>query len=94
LNIAHVTWYNFKLSVTISTDFWPSIIEDNADCTNDDVMFPKKEDWASLYGNYSNLKDMLTQKYGTPIWPKAQDRPAGVVPRPRCNSRRADCCGG
>jgi hypothetical protein len=30
------------------------------------VMFPKKEDWASLYGNYSNLKDMLTQKYGTP----------------------------
>jgi hypothetical protein len=30
------------------------------------VMFPKQEDWASLYGNYSNLKDMLTQKYGTP----------------------------
>jgi len=30
------------------------------------VMFPKQEDWASLDGNYSNLKDMLTQKYGTP----------------------------
>lgn len=30
------------------------------------VMFPKHEDWASLYGNYSNLRDMLTQKYGTP----------------------------
>ncbi len=30
------------------------------------VMFPKQENWASLYGNYSNLKDMLTQKYGTP----------------------------
>jgi hypothetical protein len=30
------------------------------------VMFPKQVDWASLYGNYSNLKDMLTQKYGTP----------------------------
>lgn len=30
------------------------------------VLFPDREDWASLYGNYSNLRDMLIQKYGTP----------------------------
>jgi hypothetical protein len=30
------------------------------------VMFPEREDWSSLYGNYVNLKDMLTQKYGQP----------------------------
>jgi hypothetical protein len=30
------------------------------------VMFPEQEDWATLYGNYINLKEMLTQKYGAP----------------------------
>ncbi len=30
------------------------------------VMFPERDDWASLYSNYVNLKDMLTQKYGQP----------------------------
>ena len=30
------------------------------------VMFPDKENWAMLYNEYSNLKDMLTQKYGEP----------------------------
>ena len=30
------------------------------------VMFPEQSDWASLYGNYSNVKEMLTQKYGAP----------------------------
>ena len=30
------------------------------------VLFPNQEDWASLYWNYINLKDMLTQKYGSP----------------------------
>jgi hypothetical protein len=30
------------------------------------VMFPEREDWATLYGNYINVKEMLTQKYGAP----------------------------
>jgi len=30
------------------------------------VMFPEQEDWATLYGNYINVKEMLTQKYGAP----------------------------
>jgi hypothetical protein len=30
------------------------------------VMFPEQKDWATLYGNYSNVKEMLTQKYGAP----------------------------
>ena len=30
------------------------------------VLFPDRDDWASLYGNYLNLKEMLTQKYGQP----------------------------
>lgn len=30
------------------------------------VMFPEQSDWATLYGNYSNVKEMLTQKYGAP----------------------------
>lgn len=30
------------------------------------VMFPNKDTWARLYGDYSNLKEMLTEKYGEP----------------------------
>ena len=30
------------------------------------VLFPEREDWSSLNGNYVNLKDMLIQKYGQP----------------------------
>ena len=30
------------------------------------VLFPDREDWASLYGNYLDLKEMLIQKYGQP----------------------------
>jgi len=30
------------------------------------VMFPEQKDWATLYGNYINVKEMLTQKYGAP----------------------------
>jgi len=30
------------------------------------VLFPDRDDWASLYGNYLNLKEMLIQKYGQP----------------------------
>jgi hypothetical protein len=30
------------------------------------VMFPERDDWSSLYGNYANLKVMLIQKYGQP----------------------------
>jgi hypothetical protein len=30
------------------------------------VLFPDREDWASLYGNYRTLKEMLNQKYGQP----------------------------
>jgi hypothetical protein len=30
------------------------------------VLFPERDDWASLYGNYVNLKEMLIQKYGQP----------------------------
>ena len=30
------------------------------------VMFTERDDWSSLYSNYVNLKDMLTQKYGQP----------------------------
>lgn len=30
------------------------------------VMFPDKDTWDRLYGNYSNLKEMLTEKYGEP----------------------------
>lgn len=30
------------------------------------VIFPKKETWSTLFGNYSDLKEMLTEKYGKP----------------------------
>lgn len=30
------------------------------------VVFPEKDTWSGLYGNYSSLKEMLTQKYGEP----------------------------
>ncbi len=30
------------------------------------VQFPKKETWSTLFGNYSDLKGMLTEKYGEP----------------------------
>lgn len=30
------------------------------------VMFPVKDTWATLYNEYSNLKQMLTEKYGEP----------------------------
>lgn len=30
------------------------------------VIFPEKDTWSSLYNDYSNLKEMLTQKYGKP----------------------------
>lgn len=30
------------------------------------VIFPKKETWSTLSGNYFDLKDMLTEKYGNP----------------------------
>lgn len=30
------------------------------------VLFPEKETWSTLSGNYFNLKQMLTEKYGNP----------------------------
>jgi hypothetical protein len=30
------------------------------------VIFPSKETWSTLFGNYSDLKEMLTEKYGKP----------------------------
>ena len=30
------------------------------------VVFPNQETWEYLYGNYKNLKEMLTEKYGQP----------------------------
>lgn len=30
------------------------------------VIFPEKETWSALSGNYFDLKDMLTEKYGNP----------------------------
>lgn len=30
------------------------------------VIFPECKTWSKLYGNYSQLKEMLTQKYGEP----------------------------
>ncbi|MBO4306694.1 MAG: hypothetical protein J5848_00070 [Bacteroidales bacterium] len=30
------------------------------------VMFPDRDTWSLLYSDYSNLKEMLTQKYGKP----------------------------
>lgn len=30
------------------------------------VQFPEYDRWEYLYGNYTNLKEMLTQKYGKP----------------------------
>lgn len=30
------------------------------------VIFPEYDKWSQLYGCFSSLKDMLTQKYGTP----------------------------
>lgn len=30
------------------------------------VLFPKKDTWSALSGNYFNLKQMLTEKYGKP----------------------------
>ena len=30
------------------------------------VIFPNKETWSTLFGNYSDLKEMLTEKYGKP----------------------------
>ena len=31
-----------------------------------DVLFPEQEQWGELHGDYSTLKKMLTQKYGSP----------------------------
>jgi hypothetical protein len=30
------------------------------------IVFPAGETWSTLFGNYSNLKEMLTEKYGKP----------------------------
>jgi hypothetical protein len=30
------------------------------------VIFPKRNTWSTLYGNYASLKKMLTEKYGEP----------------------------
>jgi hypothetical protein len=30
------------------------------------VVFPSKETWSMLFGNYSDLKEMLSEKYGNP----------------------------
>ena len=30
------------------------------------VVFPEKETWSMLFGNYSSLKELLTEKYGNP----------------------------
>jgi hypothetical protein len=30
------------------------------------VLFPNRETWSALSSNYSNLKELLTEKYGTP----------------------------
>jgi hypothetical protein len=30
------------------------------------VVFPERETWDRLYGDYSNLKELLTEKYGEP----------------------------
>ena len=30
------------------------------------VFFPEKDTWSTLFGNYSDLKEMLTEKYGKP----------------------------
>lgn len=30
------------------------------------VLFPEKATWSTLFGNYSDLKGMLTEKYGEP----------------------------
>ena len=30
------------------------------------VVFPDKDTWSSLYGNYTSLKELLTEKYGKP----------------------------
>jgi hypothetical protein len=30
------------------------------------VNFPSKNTWPTLFGNYSDLKEMLTEKYGKP----------------------------
>jgi hypothetical protein len=31
------------------------------------VIFPAKQTWSTLFGNYSDLKEMLTEKYGKPF---------------------------
>lgn len=39
----------------------------NSDVVNTiGVIFPEKDDWSSLEGNYQQLKKMLTEKYGNP----------------------------
>ena len=40
------------------------------------VMFPKQETWEYLYGDYKNLKGLLTEKYGQPskVTEKFQER--------------------
>lgn len=40
------------------------------------VVFPKQETWEYLYGDYKNLKGLLTEKYGQPseVTEKFQDR--------------------
>ena len=30
------------------------------------VVFPDRETWSTLFGNYSTLKELLTEKYGNP----------------------------
>jgi hypothetical protein len=43
------------------------------------VIFPDREDWASLSGNYFNLKEMLTEKYGQPT--KSEEKFQNREPR-------------
>ena len=58
------------------------------------VMFPSKDSWAMLYHDYSNLKDMLTQKYGEPaaVEEEFQDRSYEMNDNDRMHEVRMDRC--
>ncbi len=58
------------------------------------VAFPTKDTWAMLYHDYSNLKDMLTQKYGKPalVEEEFQNRSYDLDDNGKMHEVRMDRC--
>ena len=58
------------------------------------VIFPSKDTWATLYYEYLNLKDMLTQKYGEPaaVEEEFQNRTYELDDNEKMHEVRMDRC--